>query len=805
MADLPRASDLPLAQRVALLSGSTTWLTEPIPPAPDGTAGVGSAFVSDGPHGLRALPDARDLAVHGALPATCFPTAVSLASTWDVDLVREVGRAIGTEALALGVDVVLGPGLNLKRHPLCGRNFEYFSEDPVVSGALAAALVEGIQERGVGTSVKHFAVNNQESHRFVVDAVVDERTLRELYLAAFEHVVTTQRPRTVMAAYNRVNGAHATENAELLGILRDEWGFDGLVMSDWGAVADRAAGVAAGLDLEMPASQGLWDDEVLAVVADGTLAEEAVTTSAQRVLDLVAASPYGPDRTPGHGTGDQRLEEHDALARRVAAAGTVLLANDGILPLAGPGRIAVIGDFARTPRYQGAGSSQVNAARVTSALDALRARGVTVDFAAGYDPLHSRDDAALLAEAVETARQADVAVVFVGLPPVHESEGFDRDTLALPPQHDALVTTVAAANPRTVVVLQNGAPVVMPWRDRVAAIVETYLGGQAGGAAVVDVLFGDAEPAGRLAESFPASLDDVAATPWFPGEPHQVEYREGLAVGYRHTVTAGVEPAFPFGFGLSYTTFTWTDVRVDRGALAAGESVTVRVTVTNTGSRPGADVVQVYLHDATGVVARPLRELAGFASVRLAAGETREVAVEVPARAFAFWDVRAHGWRTPSGRFDVEVARNAHDVVATVPLDMTGDVADAAETTGTALVAADDAAFARRLGRPVPTPRPVRPFTRESTVAELEATAVGRVIGKVVRRSSFPDEGDEVTRLMVERSVAELPLRAAAMFSGGRLTLPRVDAILALANGRPVRAARALLDRALTGARAGRR
>ncbi len=805
MGDLPRASDLPLAQRVALLSGSTTWLTEPIPPGPDGTGGVGSAYVSDGPHGLRALPDARDLSVHGALPATCFPTAVTLASTWDVDLVREVGRAIGTEALALGVDVVLGPGLNLKRHPLCGRNFEYFSEDPLVSGALAAALVEGIQERGVGTSVKHFAVNNQEAHRFVVDAVVDERTLRELYLAGFEHVVTTARPWTVMAAYNRVNGVHVTESAELLGILRDEWGFDGLVMSDWGAVADRVQGVAAGLDLEMPASQGTWDAEVLAAVADGTLDEAAVTTAAQRVLDLVARSPYGPERTPGHGTGDQGLDEHDALARRVAAAGTVLLANDGILPLAGPARIAVIGDFARSPRFQGAGSSQVNAARVTSALDALRERGVEVDFAPGYDPVHSRDDAALLAEAVGVAREADVAVVFVGLPPVYESEGFDRENLSLPAQHDALVTTVAAANPRTVVVLQNGGPVLMPWRDQVAAIVESYLGGQAGGAAVVDVLFGDAEPAGRLAESFPASLDDVAAAPWFPGDPHQVEYREGLAVGYRHLVTEGIEPAFPFGFGLSYTTFTWTDVRVDRAEVGAGEPVTVRVTVQNTGARAGADVVQVYLHDATGVVCRPRRELAGFASVRLEPGESAEVVVEVPARAFAFWDVRAHGWRTPSGRFDVEVARNASDVVATLPVDVAGDVDDAPEPAGTALVAGDDEAFARRLGRPVPSARPVRPFTRETTVGELEGTAVGRLVGKLVRKGSFPEEGDEVTRLMVERMVSELPLRSAAMFSGGRLSLPAVDAILALADGRPVSAARTLADRALAGVRARRR
>ncbi len=794
------AADLSPAQQVALLSGGDFWRTRALP-----EAGIRSCVLSDGPHGLRFQPGAGDdLGTAGSEQATCFPTAVTLAGTWDEALVAEITGAVAVEALAMGVDVVLGPGLNIKRHPLCGRNFEYFSEDPLLSGRLAAAAVRGLQDRGVGACLKHFAVNNQESHRFLVDAVVDERTLREIYLPGFEHAVRTARPWTVMAAYNQVNGEYATANRRLLtDILRAEWGFDGLVMSDWAATADRVAAVAAGMDLEMPGSDGLWDGEVLTAVADGTLPAARVTASAQRVLDLVARSPrHEPAAIP--------VDDHDALARRAAAEGTVLLTNDGLLPLA-PGRsVAVIGAFAQQPRYQGSGSSRVEPFRVSTALDGFAARGVAVRFAPGYDPKHSGRDDGLIAEAVEAARSADVAVVLAGLPSADESEGYDRTHLRLPDQHDLLVAAVAAANPRTVVALSNGAPVLMPWRDAPAAILESYLGGQAAGAALVDVLYGDAEPGGRLAETFPAALDDVAANPYFPGDPHQVEYREGLFVGYRHHTTAGVEPLFAFGHGLSYTTFTWDAISVDRAAVEAGETVTVGVTVTNTGERAGSDVVQVYLSDHSGVVLRPRRELAGFAKVRLGPGASERVEVTLPARAFAFYDVGAGDWRIPAGRFAVEVARSCTDIVQTLTVAVHGGVDAAPEGPATPAVAVTDDLFAARLGRPVPRPRPVRPFTRQSSLEELGATRIGRLLNALLWRiAPFDAEtrADETAMRTYKRALDELPLRGAAIYSGGKLRLTTVDALLDVLNGHPRQAAvRAVAALAATvRSRAGRR
>ncbi|MFF5229616.1 glycoside hydrolase family 3 C-terminal domain-containing protein [Dactylosporangium sp. NPDC000521] len=782
MTALPRAAELTLTQRIRLLSGGDVWRTRALP-----EAGVPAAVLSDGPHGLRFQADAGDhLGVTGSERSTCFPTAVTIASAWDEDLAERIGQALAVEARALGVDVVLGPGLNIKRHPLCGRNFEYFSEDPLLSGRLAAAMVTGLQHHGVGACLKHFAVNNQESHRFVVDAVVDERTLRELYLSGFEHAVKAGRPWLVMAAYNNVNGHPATQHHRLLtGILRDEWGFDGLVVSDWAATNDRVAAVAAGMDLEMPGSQGLFDREVEEAVTSGRLPADLVTGSAQRVLDLVARSA----RTRGPAI---PVDDHDALARRAAAEGTVLLTNDGVLPL-DPGRpVALIGAFAQRPRFQGSGSSQVAPTRITTVLDELTRRGVTVTYAPGYDPVHARPDPALIAEAVAAARAADVAVVMVGLPPSKESEGFDRTDLALPAQHDDLVAAVCAANPRTVVALSNGAPVLMPWKDAPAAIVESYLGGQTGGAGLADVLYGDAEPSGRLAESFPASLEDVAADPYFPGDPHQVEYREGLYVGYRYHTTAQREPLFPFGHGLSYTTFAWDGIGVDRPTVQAGDDVTVTVTVTNTGSRPGADVVQVYRHDRTGVVSRPRRELAGFAKVRLQPGERQTVTVAVAARAFAFYDVRVADWRIPSGAHDLEVARSSTDVVGVVTVTVEGGLDGAAATAAEPLVAADDEQFRQRLGHPVPRPRPVRPFTRQSTLDEVGTTRPGRLLKAILWRMAPIDDdvrADPAALAMYEHGINELPLRGAAIFSGGRLRLGAVDALVHVFNGEPGRAA----------------
>ncbi len=769
------ASELSLEEQIRLLSGSTFWLTEPLP-----EHGVPGVMLSDGPHGLRAQTgDGEHLGLLGSLPATCFPPAVTIASSWDPELVEQIGRAVGAEARALGISVVLGPGLNIKRHPLCGRNFEYLSEDPLLAGHLAAAMVDGIQSQGVGACLKHFAVNNQESHRFVVDAVVDERTLREIYLAGFEYAVLASTPRTVMAAYNLVNGTYCCEHDYLLTtILRDEWGFDGLVMSDWGATNDRAAGVRAGMDLEMPGNGGVFDASVAAAVADGVLTPDQVATCAQRVLDLVADSATEPGPPAD-------FDAHDALARRAAAESSVLLTNDGLLPLTGSESVAVIGAFAEQPRYQGSGSSQVNPTRVTTALDGFVQRGIEVQYAPGYDPVASGLDARLIDEAVAIARDADVVVLMAGLTGLYESEGFDRDDLNLPRQHERLIAAVCEVNPRTVVVLSNGAPVVMPWVDGPAAILEAYLGGQASGGALVDVLYGDVEPAGRLAETFPAKRSDIGSDPFFPGEPHQVEYREGLSVGYRHFTSAGITPLFAFGHGLGYSQF---DVGAPTGnpEVLAGEDLAVTVPVRNVGERDGSTVVQVYLRDRSGRVSRPRRELAAFAKVRLAAGRAEDVTLVIPARAFAFYDVDSSGWLIPDGDFEIEVGLSSADIAHILPVHLTGGFRG--KKGREPLIAASDEKFARRLGRDIPTPRPVKPYSRVSTIGEIARNPIGLAVrSAVLRLSGFHGETDPVTAKMVARSVDEMPLRGIALLGEGRVRLGMIDGLVDLLNRHPGR------------------
>jgi beta-glucosidase len=785
---------LDLAAKVRLLSGRGFWVLESVP-----EAGLGGIVVSDGPHGLRCQADAGDhLGLAPAVPATCFPPAVLLGSTWDEDLAHRIGAAIGHEARAQGVSVVLGPGLNLKRHPAGGRCFEYYAEDPVLGGRLAAANVRGIQSQGVGASVKHFAVNNQESHRLVVDAVVDERTLRELYLAGFEEVVTSARPWTVMSSYNRINGTYASDNVELLTtVLRGEWGFDGLVLSDWGGTNDRVAGVRAGMDLEMPGSEGAFDAEVLAAVADGSLDELAVDRCATRVVELLQR---------GQQTGERPTADHEAhhrLARQAAAAGSVLLTNDGVLPLRAAGRIAVVGAFATEPRYQGAGSSQVVPVTLDAALPELTARvggAVTVVHAPGYDARTGRATAEQIAEAVAVARDADVVVCFAGLAAAEESEGFDRTTLDLSGDQVTLIEALAAAPTPVVVVLNNGGVVHLPWADRVNAVLECWLGGQAGGGAAVDVLFGDAEPGGRLAESIPFHIGQVPADRNLPGHARQVQYREGLYVGYRFHDRAGVPARFPFGFGLSYTSFAWTDVHV----TGEGTDLVVHVTVTNTGMRAGSDVVQLYVRDVASSVPRPDKELKGFAKVHLDAGAHETVSITLGRRSFAVWDVDAHDWLVEAGRFELVVARSSVDVVEVLPVDVASDDRLGPDPRPVAREATE-AEFAAMLRRPVPEPDPVRPFHRNSTLEDLESTAVGRVLAGVVVREGlkraaheFPDPDDATVR-MIRSSIREGPVRSLAIMSGGLVHLAHVDALLDALNGR-WGSVRRSVTRAVTGA-----
>ena len=651
-------SELTLEEKASLTSGSSFWYTAPVE-----RLGIPTIMVSDGPHGLRAQPGAGDhVGLGGSLPATCFPTASAVASAWNPDLLRRIGEALAQEARACNLSVILGPGINMKRSPLCGRNFEYFSEDPYLAGELGVGIVDGIQSRGVGTSVKHYAANNQETDRLRVDAQVDERTLREIYLPAFERIVTACQPWTIMCSYNKVNGLSASENPWLLTrVLREEFGFAGLVVSDWGAVYHRVPALEAGLDLEMPPNLPRSPGQIVAAVRAGEVAGEVLDARVRTVLELV---DKGMDVLELDEQFD--ADAHHALARAAAAESVVLLKNDGpILPLAPAARIAVIGEFARTPRFQGAGSSQVNPTRVENALDELAATFAEVTFAPGYGIGDTGGDEALRAQAVEVATAAETVVMLIGLPGADESEGFDRTHMRLPANQIAALHAVAAANPNVVVVLVNGSTVELgEVTPHARALVEAWLGGQAAGGAIADVLSGKVNPSGRLAETVPHRLEDNSSYLNFPGDSRVVRYGEGLFIGYRGYDATRTDVAFPFGFGLSYTTFALSDLNVaTSGSVADGNlAAEVTVTVANTGPVAGAEVVQVYVRDVEASVARPVRELKGFAKVSLEPGESRQVTITLDQRAFSFWSELLGTWVVEAGEFAVEVGRHSRDL-----------------------------------------------------------------------------------------------------------------------------------------------
>lgn len=655
--------ELTLAEKASLVSGSTFWFTAPVE-----RLGIPEIMVSDGPHGLRAQPPGEGSGDHvglgKSLPATCFPTASAIASTWNPDLLHRVGQALAQEARACNLSVILGPGINMKRSPLCGRNFEYFAEDPFLAGELAVGIIDGIQSRDIGTSVKHYAANNQETDRLRVDAQVDERTLREIYLPAFERVVKASQPWTVMCSYNKVNGTSASENSWLLTtVLREEFGFEGLVVSDWGAVYHRVPALAAGLDLEMPPTQGRTTAEIIAAVESGELDVEVLDARVRTVLELVSRGMHVLDLDESFD-----VDEHHALARQAAAESVVLLKNDGVLPLASDAKIAVIGEFARTPRYQGAGSSQVVPTRLDTVLDELQAVYGELPFAPAYVVGDTSGDDALVAEAKQVAAAADVVVMLIGLPAAEESEGFDRTHMDLPANQLEALAAVAETNPNVVVVLANGSTVLLgDVVPKSRALVEAWLGGQAAGGGIVDVLTGAVNPSGRLAETLPHRLEDNSSYVNFPGEESVVRYGEGLFIGYRGYDKSNLDVAFPFGFGLSYTTFALSDLGVTtHGSAAEGTfGATVTATVTNTGEVDGSEVVQVYVEDVASTVARPVRELKGFAKVSVAAGESAQVTIELDQRAFSFWSTRHKQWVVESGDFVVAVGSNSRDLPLT--------------------------------------------------------------------------------------------------------------------------------------------
>ncbi|MFJ9711657.1 glycoside hydrolase family 3 C-terminal domain-containing protein [Streptomyces sp. NPDC101234] len=704
------AAERHLGDKTALLSGQDFWTTKSCE-----REGIGSLVLSDGPHGVRRQrQDADHLGLYDSEPATCFPPAVALAAGWDPDLVTRVAAALGREARALGVNILLGPGVNIKRSPLCGRNFEYFSEDPLLTGVLGTAHVMGVQSQGVGSSVKHFAANNQETDRMRISADADERTLREIYFPAFERIVAQAHPATVMCSYNKVNGTFAAENQWLLTqVLREEWGFDGLVVSDWGAVGDRVAALLAGTDLEMPGSRRGTDAEVAAAVRSGALDEAVVDTVVARLRGLAArtraeAEPPVVD-----------FEAHHRLAREAAADCLVLLKNDDrTLPLTGTERIAVIGEFATAPRYQGGGSSHVNSARVDSPVDELRdlLPAARISFAQGYSRTERADARRLREEAVALAASADTAVLFVGLHEADESEGFDREHLLLPLEQIKLVRAVARVAHRTVVVLLNGGVVSLEgWYEDIDAVIEAWLPGQAAGGAIADVITGKVNPSGRLAETIPFRLADTPSYLNFPGEQGHVRYGEGVMVGYRYYETADVAVRHPFGHGLSYTTFDTTGFHVTADST---DIVTVTVTVTNTGDRFGKHVVQIYVAPPPCPVNRPVRELRGFAKVALAPGESTDVEIVLDRRAFAYWDITRVGWTVAPGRYLVQLADNAHDVITTAEIRLPGDTVVGAPLTL-------DSSIGEWFGHPTVGPALTAAMTTGMTEQEASAAAQG--------------------------------------------------------------------------------
>lgn len=736
-------AELTLEEKASLCSGSDFWHTKTIE-----RFDLPQIMVSDGPHGLRKNVDlAED--PNQSIEAVCFPTASASACSFDRKLLETIGKAIGEECRHEGISVILGPGCNIKRSPLCGRNFEYFSEDPYLAGQIAAAHIKGVQSKGVGSCIKHFAANNQETRRFSVSAEVDERTLREIYLAPFETVIKEAKPQTVMCSYNRINGVHSSQNKWLLtDVLRDEWGFEGLVMSDWGAVDERAEGIKAGLDLEMPSSHEKNDKLIVEAVENGELSVEELDKCARRVLELIEKATDVDEASPEW----DKAKDHE-LARKLAGDCIVLLKNDkGILPLDKNRKTAFIGLFAKEPRYQGGGSSHINSAKIDSALDCVK-EYAEVSYAQGYITEEDKTDEALLREAVETAKAADTVVIFAGLPDSFESEGYDRTHMRMPECQLKLIDEITKVNKNVVVVLHNGSPIEIPFADKVNGLVEAYLCGDGSGGAVCDVLYGKVNPNAKLAETFPQKLSDNPSYLNFPGEGDKVCYREGLFVGYRYYDKKEIEPLFPFGFGLSYTTFEYSGLRLSHTEIDDDRQLKVEVTVTNTGKVDGKEIVQLYVSDRNSSVIRPVKELKGFEKVALKAGESKKIVFVLDRRAFAYYDTETKDWIVEYGAYDILIGASSRDI----------------RLSDTVYVNP-----AKRL--------PVH-FTLNSNFGDIRQFPEGAKMLEDVFRAAkafgSSGEDDESTRKMFEMFTNELPLRAIVSFSDDkRLTRDYLQGIV---------------------------
>lgn len=738
-------SQMTLEEKAAICSGQDFWNTIPIE-----RLGIPSIMMTDGPHGLRKQEGEVDhLGVNQSIPATCYPTGSGFASSWNTGLAEKMGSMIGLEASAADVSIVLGPGVNIKRSPLCGRNFEYLSEDPYLSGTLAASYIQGVQSQGVGTSIKHFAVNNQEFKRMSVDAQVDERTLREIYLASFEYAINQGQPWTVMAAYNKVNGEYCSENTRLLtDILREEWGFDGAVISDWGAVNERDLGVAAGMDLEMPSSNGVGSKKIIEAVQSGRLSEAALDQTVDRILTLVFKAV---ESRKEKGTVDPEVQH--LKAREIAGECMVLLKNEeDILPIGTKDSVAVIGAFARKPRYQGGGSSHILPTKLDTVYEEMvkiAGADACIRYAAGYPLDTDRIDEELIQEAVEAARLSKVAVIVAGLPERYESEGFDRKHLQLPDNHRRLIEAVAAEQSNVVVVLSNGGPLEMPWLDNVKAVLEAYLGGQASGGAVADLLYGLVNPSGKLAETFPKKLIHNPSYLNFPGDGETAEYREGIFVGYRHYDTRDVEPLFPFGFGLSYTQYEYTGLQLSHKTIQDTDRLTVTANIRNIGHMAGKEVVQLYVRDIESTLPRPSKELKGYAKVSLQPGEETTVQFELDKRSFAYYDAKHQDWIVETGEFEILIGSSSRNI----------DLRDTVAVESSTVL--------------------LQTITRHSTFADLLQHPLGASIMEAIGQHEATDNslGEGMDELILNTS-----LHNASMMSNGLFTEETLQSILAAVN-----------------------
>ncbi len=789
MADIEKIlSEMTLEEKAALSNGKTFWTTVPIE-----RLGVPSVLMTDGPHGLRKERGAEDgkggvNIMKGSEKATCFPTAVTTASTWDVDLIRRVGKAIGEEAVDQNVSTVLGPGTNIKRSPLCGRNFEYFSEDPYLAGEMSAAYVNGLQSTGVGCSLKHFCGNNQEYYRMSIDSRIDERALREIYLAAFEKVVKREQPWQIMCSYNKLNGTYLSDNKRMLGdILRKEWHFEGLVVSDWGAVNDRVEGIKAGLDLEMPSTKGMSAHTVERAVKSGDLSEEDLNKTTRRVLEYVFRCADNKRKKAAD------YEAHHALCREVGAKGAVLLKNDDdILPLTGSEKIAVIGKLAEVSRYQGAGSSRIECKNLVHFTDVMRREKKDFVYADGYKLEGDGLDEKLLAEAVETAKGKDKVILVIGLTDIYESEGFDRSHMDLPAGHNRLVEKIAEVNENIIVVMQGGSPVTMPWKDKVKGILNVYLQGEAVGESIFDLVYGAVNPGGKLAETYPIALGDVLSQKTFPMGPKTVEYRESIFVGYRYFDTAKKEVGYPFGYGLSYTKFSLSDFSCD-GQYKDGDDFSVSVDVTNTGDREGSEVVQVYVRQKDSPVFKADKELKGFRRVYLMPGETKRVEITLDSRSFAFYNTAVSDWTVLAGEYEILLGVSSRDILFTKTVTVFADETplpvydDAVKDVYFHIDRAEEITkeqFESLCGEKLPDNEPytVGTLHENCTLNDLKCTKLGRFVCKLVQKIGGLIAGDAANSAMIVNSATSIPLRGLSGFSGGILSQKSVEGLVDVFN-----------------------